>query len=146
MIGSQRMARSHSTLPPRPRSRRPTRLTIAYPQRISTGMMKTSRRIHCAALKAINVEAAGDMARHYLITITPITIAAIGCTLRLVARPQATSGARRKQTRRWFVFYTLVMLVIVGASLATHQWSVAITALMVTVVFGLYTWRLSRKR
>ena len=109
-------------------------------------MMKTSRRIHCAALKAINVEAAGDMARHYLITIAPITIAAIGCTLRLVARPQATSGARRKQTRRWFVFYTLVMLVIVGASLATHQWSVALTALMVTVVFGLYTWRLSRKR
>ena len=52
----------------------------------------------------------------------------------------------RRRTRLWFVFYTVVLLALVGFSLATHQWSVALTTLGITIVFGLFTRRLWRKR
>jgi hypothetical protein len=56
------------------------------------------------------------------------------------------TGARRRRTHRWFVFYTVVLLAIVAVSIMTHQWSVAVTTLAITAVFGLYTRRLWRKR
>ena len=54
--------------------------------------------------------------------------------------------ARRRRTRLWFVFYTVVLLAIVGVSLATQQWSVAVTTLMIAVVFGLVTRGMWRRR
>jgi len=54
--------------------------------------------------------------------------------------------ARRKRTRLWFVFYTVLLLVIAGASVAMHQWSVALTTFAITAVFALFTRRLWRRR
>ena len=54
--------------------------------------------------------------------------------------------ARRRRTRLWFVFYTVVLLAIVGVSLGTQQWSVAVTTLMIAVVFGLVTRGMWRRR
>jgi hypothetical protein len=53
---------------------------------------------------------------------------------------------RRRATRRWFVVYTAVIVVVVGFSVADHQWSNAGTALAVAIVFGLVTRRLWRRR
>lgn len=58
----------------------------------------------------------------------------------------AASSGRRRHTRFWFVFYTALLLAIAGVSIATHQWSVALTTLGITIVFGLFTRRLWRKR
>jgi hypothetical protein len=57
-----------------------------------------------------------------------------------------TRRTRRRQTGRWFIFYTLILVAIIAVSVWTQQWSVAITTLMITVVFVLYTRRLWRKR
>ena len=54
--------------------------------------------------------------------------------------------ARRRRTRLWFVFYTVVLLAIAGVSIATQQWSVAVTTLMIAVVFGLVTRGMWRRR
>ena len=54
--------------------------------------------------------------------------------------------ARRRRTRLWFVFYTVVLLAIVGGSIASHQWSVALTTLAIAIVFGLFTRQLWRRR
>ena len=59
---------------------------------------------------------------------------------------KAAPSGRRRQTRFWFVFYTAVLLVIGGFSVAGHQWSVALTTLGIAIVFGLFTRRLWRKR
>ncbi len=53
---------------------------------------------------------------------------------------------RRRRTRLWFVFYTAVLLAVVGISVAGHQWSVAFTTLAIAVLFGLFTRRIWRKR
>ena len=53
---------------------------------------------------------------------------------------------RRRRTRLWFVFYTVALLAIVGVSIATQQWSVAVTTLMIAVVFGLFTRGMWRRR
>jgi hypothetical protein len=58
----------------------------------------------------------------------------------------ASRGARRRRTGLWFVVYTLVLLVIVGVSIASHQWSVAVTTLAITLVFALITRGLWRRR
>ncbi len=47
--------------------------------------------------------------------------------------------------RFWFVFYTAVLLAIVGVSIASRQWSVALTALATAILFGLFTRRLWRR-
>ena len=57
-----------------------------------------------------------------------------------------TPGSRRRRTWFWFVFYTAVLLVIAGFSIANHEWSVALTTLAIAIVFGLFTRRLWRKR
>lgn len=54
--------------------------------------------------------------------------------------------ARRRRTRLWFVFYTVVLLAIVGLSVATGQWSVAATTLAIAVIFGLFTRGMWRRR
>jgi Flp pilus assembly protein protease CpaA len=59
---------------------------------------------------------------------------------------KATPRGRRRRTRFWFIFYTVVLLAIAGVSIATHQWSVALTTIGIALVFGLYTRRLWRKR
>jgi hypothetical protein len=56
------------------------------------------------------------------------------------------SRGRRRRTHFWFGFYTVVLLAVFGASIASHQWSVALTALGIAVVFGLFSRRLWRKR
>ncbi len=56
------------------------------------------------------------------------------------------SRSRRRRTHLWFVFYLAVLLAIAGVSVASHQWSVALTTLAVAIVFGLYARRLWRKR
>jgi hypothetical protein len=57
-----------------------------------------------------------------------------------------TPSVRRRRTRRWFVVYTVVLLAIVGFSIADHQWSVAATTLAIAILFALFTRRLWRKR
>ena len=59
---------------------------------------------------------------------------------------RAASSGRRRQTRLWFVFYTTLLLAIGGFSVAAHQWSIALTTIGLTIVFGLFTLRLWRKR
>ena len=54
--------------------------------------------------------------------------------------------ARRRRTRHWYAFYTLVLVAIVVASVWTHQWSVAGTTLAIAVLFGLFTRRAWRRR
>jgi hypothetical protein len=54
--------------------------------------------------------------------------------------------ARRRQTRLWFVFYTVALLAIAGVGIATQQWSVAATTLAIAVVFGLFTRGMWRRR
>ena len=54
--------------------------------------------------------------------------------------------ARRRQTRLWFVVYTVVLLAIAGVGIATKQWSVAITTLAIAVIFGLFTRGMWRRR
>jgi hypothetical protein len=58
----------------------------------------------------------------------------------------ATTRNRNRRTRLWFAFYTVVLLAVVGISIAGHQWSVAVTTLAIAVLFGLFTRRLWRKR
>jgi uncharacterized membrane protein YccC len=58
----------------------------------------------------------------------------------------APRSGRRRRTRLWFVFYTAVLLAIAGVSIAGRQWSVALTTLAIAILFGLFTWRLWRKR
>ena len=58
----------------------------------------------------------------------------------------AGKTARRRRTRLWFAFYTLVLVAIVVASVWTHQWSVAGTALAITILFALFTRRAWRRR
>jgi hypothetical protein len=60
-----------------------------------------------------------------------------------VSAPRAT---RQRRTRLWFAFYTLLLVAIVVASAVMHQWSVAATALAITVLFALFTRRLWRRR
>ena len=57
-----------------------------------------------------------------------------------------TTSSRRRRTRLWFVFYTAILLAVVGISVAGGQWSVALTTLAIAVLFGLFTRRLWRKR
>ena len=59
-----------------------------------------------------------------------------------------TTGAagKRRRTYLWFGVYTTVVLVVFGASLVQHQWSVAVTALMIATVFALFTRWLWRRR
>jgi hypothetical protein len=44
------------------------------------------------------------------------------------------------------VVYTLVVLVVAAAALATEQWSIAATALLIAVVFAWFTRWLWRRR
>ncbi len=54
--------------------------------------------------------------------------------------------SRRRRTHLWFTFYTVGLLAIAGVCIATHQWSVAVTTLLIVALFALYTRRLWRKR
>lgn len=58
----------------------------------------------------------------------------------------APSRGRRHRTHVWLGFYTVVLFAIFALSLATHQWSVALTTLGIGVLFALFTRRLWRKR
>ena len=58
----------------------------------------------------------------------------------------APSARKRRRTHIWFGVYTAVVLVVFGASLATHQWSVAATALMIAAVLALFTRWLWQRR
>jgi fatty acid desaturase len=53
---------------------------------------------------------------------------------------------RRRRTGFWFAFYTVALLAIAGVSAWTHQWSVAVTTLMVAAVFFLFTRWFVRRR
>jgi hypothetical protein len=55
-------------------------------------------------------------------------------------------AARRRTTRRWLTFFTLVLAAIAGASIWTHQWSVALTTLAITAVFALILRGMWRRR
>ena len=62
----------------------------------------------------------------------------------------------RRRTRLWFAVYTLILLGIAGVSIATSQWSVALTTLALVLVlscarddrdlFAWFTLRLWRRR
>lgn len=53
---------------------------------------------------------------------------------------------RRHRTHLWFALYTIVLFAVFGVSLATQQWSVAITTLGIAFVFVLFTRWLWRRR
>jgi hypothetical protein len=54
--------------------------------------------------------------------------------------------ARRRRTRLWFTFFTIVLLAVGIWSIVAQQWSVALTALGVGAVFALFTRGLWRRR
>ena len=58
----------------------------------------------------------------------------------------APTRSRRRRTRLWFVFYTARPARDRGVSIASHQWSVALTTLAIAVLFGLFTRGLWRRR
>lgn len=58
----------------------------------------------------------------------------------------STPRARRRRTRLWFAFYTLVLVGVGIWSIVAHQWSVALTALGIGAVFALFTRGLWRRR
>jgi hypothetical protein len=58
----------------------------------------------------------------------------------------APRAARRRRTRLWFVFYTVLLLGIAGVGLAMRQWSLAFTTLAIAAVFALFTRGLWRRR
>ncbi|MEI7760574.1 MAG: hypothetical protein WCJ67_07335 [Thermoleophilia bacterium] len=53
---------------------------------------------------------------------------------------------RQSRTHLWFALYTIVLFAVFGLSLATHQWSVAITSFGIALVFVLFTRWLWRRR
>ena len=55
-------------------------------------------------------------------------------------------STRKRRTRRWFAFYTLVLVAVGIWSIVTQQWSVALTALGIGAVFALFTRGLWRRR
>ena len=57
-----------------------------------------------------------------------------------------SSGRPRRRTHVWFLVYTLVVLVVGVVGLATEQWSVAATALLIALVFAWFTRWLWRRR
>jgi hypothetical protein len=52
----------------------------------------------------------------------------------------------RRRTRLWFAVYTLVLLGIAAVSIASSQWSVALTTLAIAFLFAWFTLRLWRRR
>ena len=59
---------------------------------------------------------------------------------------RSARSARRHRTRLWFGFYTLVLVAIAAVSIASSQWSVALTTLAIAVVFFFVTRRFLRRR
>ena len=57
-----------------------------------------------------------------------------------------TPQSRRKRTHLWFGVYTAVVLAVFVLSLMKQQWSVAVTALLIAVVFAFATRWLWRRR
>jgi hypothetical protein len=55
-------------------------------------------------------------------------------------------GNRKRRTRLWFAFYTLVLVAVGIWSIVAQQWSVALTALGIGAVFALFTRGLWRRR
>jgi hypothetical protein len=53
---------------------------------------------------------------------------------------------RKRRTRLWFAFYTLVLVAVGIWSIVAQQWSVALTALGIGEVFALFTRGLWRRR
>jgi hypothetical protein len=51
-----------------------------------------------------------------------------------------------RRTHLWFAVYTGVLLAIGAASIAAHEWSVAVTTLAIAVVFAWLTRWLWRRR
>jgi hypothetical protein len=58
----------------------------------------------------------------------------------------APRSARRRRTRLWFAFYTVVLVAIAAWSVRAQQWSVALTTLAIAAVFALFTRGLWRRR
>lgn len=57
-----------------------------------------------------------------------------------------TPRNRKKRTHLWFGVYTAVVLAVFALSLVKQQWSVAVTALLIAVVFAFATRWLWRRR
>ena len=55
-------------------------------------------------------------------------------------------AARKRRTRLWFAFYTLVLVAVGVWSIVAQQWSVALTALGIGAVFALFTRGMWRRR
>ena len=53
---------------------------------------------------------------------------------------------RRRKTLRWFVIYTLALFAIAAFSVWKHQWSVAVTTILIAAVFFLLTRWFARRR
>ena len=53
---------------------------------------------------------------------------------------------RRRKTLRWFVIYTLALFAIAAVSVWKHQWSVAVTTVLIAAVFFLMTRWFARRR
>ena len=46
------------------------------------------------------------------------------------------AGPRRRHTHVWFAAYTIIVLAVFVLSIMRQQWSVAVTALLIALVFG----------
>lgn len=58
----------------------------------------------------------------------------------------APARATRRRTHLWFGAYTIVVLAVFVLSILRQQWSVAVTALLVVIVFAFATRWLWRRR
>ena len=56
------------------------------------------------------------------------------------------SNGKGRRTHLWFMLYTVAVIAVFGIGLATRQWSVAATALLIAIVFALFTRWLWRRR
>jgi len=52
----------------------------------------------------------------------------------------------RRRTHVWFALYTVVVIAVFVFSIVQQQWSVAVTALLIAVVFSFATRWLWRRR
>jgi hypothetical protein len=64
----------------------------------------------------------------------------------VVARGDPPLKTRRRRTGAWFAFYTILLLGIAGVSIATSQWSVALTTAAIACIAGFLALRFLRRR
>ena len=56
------------------------------------------------------------------------------------------SARKRRRTHVWFAVYTVVVLAVFAFSIVKQEWSIAVTAFLIAIVFAVATRWLWRRR